>query len=85
MNRLLISVIGFLSLSVVAVAMALYAMGNLWGHTPRNPCKISLFAFWRAVGLWWMGGKAALPFLAETIGGMVGGCAWGGNGPYFMF
>ena len=29
--------------------------------------------------------KAALPFLAGAIGGMFGGCAWGGNGPYFMF
>ena len=28
--------------------------------------------------------KAALPFLAGAVGGMVGGCAWGGNGPYFM-
>jgi len=32
-----------------------------------------------------MGGKAALPFLAGAIGGMVGGCAWRGNGPNFMF
>ena len=29
--------------------------------------------------------KAALPFLAGAVGGMVGGCAWGGNGPNFMF
>ena len=29
--------------------------------------------------------RAALPFLAGAVGGMVGGCAWGGNGPYFMF
>ena len=50
-------------------------LSTLWGQAPRNPCKISLLAFWRAVGLWGMGGKAALPFLAETIGGMVGGCA----------
>ena len=29
--------------------------------------------------------RAALPFLAGAVGGMVGGCAWGGHGPYFMF
>ena len=29
--------------------------------------------------------KAALPFLAGALGGMVGGCAWGGGGPYFVF
>ncbi len=29
--------------------------------------------------------KAALPFLAGAVGGMVGGCAWGGNGPNIMF
>jgi len=29
--------------------------------------------------------RAALPFLAGAIGGMAGGCAWGGNGPNFMF
>ena len=28
--------------------------------------------------------RAALPFLAGAVGGMVGGCAWGGNGPYFL-
>ena len=29
--------------------------------------------------------KAAWPFVAGAVGGMVGGCAWSGNGPYFVF
>ena len=32
----------------------------------------------------WECPKAALPFLAGAVGGMAGGCAWGGNGLYFM-
>ena len=28
--------------------------------------------------------KAAWPFIAGAVGGIVSGCAWGGNGPNFM-
>ena len=30
-------------------------------------------------------GIRAIRTFAQTAVGMVGGCAWGGNGPYFMF
>lgn len=33
-----------------------------------------------AKALW----NAAWPFIAGAVGGMVGGCAWGGNGPNIM-
>ena len=28
--------------------------------------------------------KAAWPFIAGAVGGIVSGCAWGGNGPNFF-